>query len=84
MEVEGYSLPVIDARCLYRASATYDDDVEVRTTGAMLSPVRVQFNYEIVRAADGAMLATGATVHATLDRAGKPCRMPARVRTLFT
>ena len=84
MEVEGYSLPVIDARCLYRASATYDDDVEVRTTGAMLSPVRVQFNYEIVRAADAAMLATGATVHATLDRAGKPCRMPARVRTLFT
>jgi acyl-CoA thioesterase FadM len=50
----------------------------------MLSPVRVQFNYEIVRGSDGATLATGSTVHATLDRAGKPCRLPARVRTVFT
>jgi acyl-CoA thioester hydrolase len=84
MEADGYSLPVIEARCLYHASAKYDDDVEVRTTGGMLSPVRMQFNYEIVRAADAVTLATGATVHATLDKSGKPCRMPARVRTLFT
>ena len=47
-------------------------------------PVRVQFNYEIVRASDGATLATGSTVHAALDRTGKPCRLPARVRTVFT
>jgi acyl-CoA thioesterase FadM len=42
--------------------------------------VRVQFTYEIVRAADAAMLATGTTIHATLDRAGRPCRLPERVR----
>jgi len=84
MESDGFSLPVIEARCAYAQSAKYDDELEVRTTGEMLSPVRVQFNYEIVRASDGATLATGHTVHATLDGAGKPCRLPARVRTLFT
>ena len=56
----------------------------MRTTGALLSPVRVQFDYEVVRPRDAATLATGHTVHATLDRDGRPCRLPDRVRTLFT
>jgi acyl-CoA thioester hydrolase len=84
METDGYALPVIEAHCTYRAPAKYDDDLEVRTTGAMLSPVRVEFTYEIVRPMDNATLVTGTTVHATLDRAGRPCRLPDRVRSLLT
>jgi acyl-CoA thioester hydrolase len=81
MEKEGYALPVIEAHCTFRESAKYDDELEVRTTGSLLSPVRVQFTYEIVRAADAATLATGTTIHATIDRVGRPCRLPERVRT---
>jgi len=84
MEIDGFALPVIEAHCTYRESAKYDDEIEVRTSGAMLSPVRVQFTYEVVRMADEATLATGTTVHATLDRNGRPCRLPPRVRTLFS
>jgi len=84
MEIDGFALPVIEAHCAYRESAKYDDEIEVRTSGAMLSPVRVQFTYEVVRIADAATLATGTTVHATLDRNGRPCRLPPRVRTLFS
>ena len=80
MEKEGYALPVIEAHCTYREPARYDDVLDVRTTGILLSPVRVQFTYEIVRASDAAMLATGTTIHATLDRAGRPCKLPERVR----
>ena len=80
MEKEGYALPVIEAHCTYREPARYDDVLDVRTTGTLLSPVRVQFTYEIVRASDAAMLATGTTIHATLDRAGRPCKLPERVR----
>ena len=83
METEGFGLPVIEAHCTYRESAKYDDEIEVRTTGEMLSPVRVKFAYEIVRAADATTLATGTTVHATVDRNGRPCRMPERVRTVL-
>jgi acyl-CoA thioester hydrolase len=84
METEGFGLPVIEAQCTYRESAKYDDDIEVRTTGEMLSPVRVKFSYQVVRAADAAMLATGSTIHATLDRHGRPCRLPDRVRTVLS
>jgi acyl-CoA thioester hydrolase len=80
MEKEGYALPVIEAHCTYREPARYDDVLDVRTTGTLLSPVRVQFTYEIVRASDAALLATGTTIHATLDRAGRPCKLPERVR----
>jgi acyl-CoA thioesterase FadM len=43
----------------------------------------VQFEYEATRRADGALLATGHTVHATIDRDGRPVRMPERVKDLF-
>jgi len=81
MEKEGYALPVIEAHCTYRQPAKYDDELEVRTTGTLLSPVRVQFAYEIVRTADAVVLATGTTIHATIDATGRPCRLPPRART---
>jgi acyl-CoA thioester hydrolase len=84
MEAEGFGLPVIEAHCSYRQSAKYDDEIEVRTTGEMLSPVRIKFSYEVVRAADAATLATGTTVHATIDRDGRPCRLPERVRLVLS
>ena len=84
MEAEGFSLPVIEAHCAYRAPARYEDEIEVRTTGAHVSPVRVQFTYEVVRMADEATLATGSTVHASLDLRGRPSRLPERVRTLLS
>ena len=84
MEQDGVSLPVIESHCAYRQPARYDDELEVRTTGSVVSPVRVRFDYEVVRAADSAVLVTGFTVHATLDRTGRPCRLPARARELFT
>ena len=83
MEAEGLSLPVIEAHCDYKQPARYDDELDVRTTGELMSPVRVAFSYEIVRPADGELLATGRTVHATLDRTGRPSRLPDRVKGLF-
>ena len=83
MEAEGFSLPVIETHCTYRHSARYDDELDIRTSGVMLSPVRVRFNYTGVRVADGAVLADGYTVHAALDPQGRPRRLPARVATLF-
>ncbi len=83
MEGDGFSLPVIEAHCEYRQSARYDDELEVRTAGALVSPVRVRFTYEVVRVADQVTLATGHTVHASLDRGGRLRRLPERVRTVF-
>jgi acyl-CoA thioester hydrolase len=84
IEAEGIQLPVIEAHCEYRLGARYDDDVEIRTRARKMSPVRIQFDYEAIRRADGATLATGHTVHATIDRQGRPVRMPDRVKELFS
>lgn len=83
LEVEGLSLPVIEARCKFRQPARYDDDLDVRTEGTLLSPVRVRFDYEVTRPLDNLLLADGHTVHASLDATGKPCRLPGRVRDML-
>ena len=83
MEIAGISLPVIEAHCQYLRPARYDDEIEVKTEGRMLSPVRMEFEYQVVRIVDGTLAAEGKTVHAALDPSGKPCRLPARVREVF-
>ena len=83
MEQAGVSLPVIDAQCEYRRPAQYDDEIEIRTKGRMLSPVRMEFTYEVVRCEDQAIAAAGRTIHAALGPGGKPCRLPDRIRQVF-
>ena len=83
MEAAGVSLPVIDAQCDYKKPARYDDELEIRTCGRLLSPVRMEFTYEVWLAAQSAVAATGRTTHASVDPNGKPCRLPERVREAF-
>lgn len=83
MEQEGLRLPVIEARCEYRQPARYDDEIEIRTRATLVTPVRVRFDYDVTRGADAAVSAVGYTVHAAVDAAGKPCRLPARVREIL-
>jgi acyl-CoA thioester hydrolase len=83
MEAEGFSLPVIEAHCDYRQPARYDDELDIRTKGELLSPVRVRFDYVVARSIDETVLAGGHTVHAALDPAGKPRRLPERVRAIL-
>jgi acyl-CoA thioester hydrolase len=83
MEAHGFSLPVVEATCAYRQPARYDDELEVQTTGSLLSPVRVRFDYELVRPVDATLLATGHTVHASLASDGRPRRLPEQVKEIF-
>ena len=72
----GILFPVIEAGARYRRPARYDDQLEVQTGIVGLSPVRVRFEYRIVRPADGAVLADGFSVHAAVGRDGRPQRLP--------
>ena len=82
MEEQGIALPVIEAHCEYRQPARYDDDIELQTTGTLITPVRIRFDYEVTRDRS-ARLATGHTVHAAVGKDGRPCRLPARLRDLL-
>lgn len=83
MELAGVSLPVIEAHCEYQRPARYDDEIEVRTEGEMLSVVRMKFSYTIIRREGGVVVAQGHTIHAAVDPSGRPCRLPSRVREVF-
>ena len=83
MEEAGIILPVIEAHCEYRQPSWYDDELEVRTQGRLLSAVRIQFDYELVRRGDDGTTAVGRTIHAALDAARRPCRLPERIRQAF-
>jgi len=83
MEAEGFRLPVIEARCTYHRPARYDDELEIRTEGRLLTPARLEFAYEVVLAATGTPVATGLTQHAALSASDRPCRLPGRVREVF-
>jgi acyl-CoA thioester hydrolase len=83
MEHEGIGLPVIEASCLYHRPARYDDELEIRTGGTLVSPVRMQFDYQIVRAPGDELIVSGRTLHAAVNAHGRPARLPVRVRGLF-
>ena len=83
MEHAGVSLPVIEAHCEYHRPARYDDELDVNAVGRLVSPVRMEFRYEVVRREDSTIAASGHTVHAAIDPRGRPCRLPERIREVF-
>jgi acyl-CoA thioester hydrolase len=83
LEEQGFGLPVIEAHCEYKVGARYDDVLEVVTRARRVSPLRLAFDYQVVRASDGALVAAGYTVHASVDRTGRPVRLPADVKELL-
>jgi acyl-CoA thioester hydrolase len=67
----GCILPVIEARCRYRAPARYDDEILIETWPAMVRGSVLKFAYRILRkGAEGeeqTLLAEGETVHVVCD-----------------
>ncbi len=72
MEKKGVLLPLIESGCKYRSGAKYEDELVVQTRMVNLSPVKVQFNYQIIRDADGTLIAEGFTKHAFVNKELKP------------
>ena len=84
LEAKGCKLPVIEAHCSYQRPARYDDDLEILTNGSLISPIRVRFAYEVRRKIDGSVAAVGRTVHAAVNSAGRPTRLPLEIQKLLS
>src|SRR5580693_8787497 len=76
-------IAVIDARCRYKAPARYDDEVIVRTHLKYIRESLLQFEYELVRANDGTLLAEGDTTHIVVDTEMKKVPLPEKYVTAF-
>ena len=76
----GVFFPVVEAAAEYKASARYDELIEIETRLTAAEGVRVRFEYVVRRAGAGPILATGRTVHASCGKDGRPARLPEAVR----
>jgi acyl-CoA thioester hydrolase len=67
----GCILPVIEARCRYRAPAKYDDEILIEAWPSMIRASVIKFAYRILRKAnegiENTLLAEGETVHVVCD-----------------
>jgi acyl-CoA thioester hydrolase len=83
-EDQDIGIAVVEARMRYKAPARYDDEIRVQTRVKHLRGVVVQFGYEMLRAADGLLLAEGETTHiavnAKLEKRNLPDDVAAALR----
>jgi len=79
----GCFIPVVDARCRYKAPARYDDEIIVRTQLRNVRESMIHFGYELVRASDGQVLAEGETMHMILDAKMKASSLPPNIVKVF-
>jgi acyl-CoA thioester hydrolase len=83
LEADGLHLPVIEATARFLRPALYDDVLDIRTTVASLGGASVGFDYAVHRDGASEPLARGRTLHAAVDRDGRPRRLPLPLRSLL-
>jgi acyl-CoA thioester hydrolase len=81
LEEHGFRLPVLEVGAKYLRPAVYDDTVTVITTLSEKPLLRIRLEYEVRRGDE--LLATGHTVHAFIDREGRPVRPPPSAVAMF-
>jgi acyl-CoA thioester hydrolase len=74
LEEEGFRLPVLEVSAKYLKPAVYDDTLVIITTVNDRPLLRIRLDYEVRRGEE--LLATGTSVHAFVDKLGKPVRPP--------
>jgi acyl-CoA thioester hydrolase len=78
----GLFMIVAEARCRYKTPARYEDDLIIRTQISELTRRTLRFSYEINRA-DGALVATGDTLHALINSEGRLSSLPEKYQSML-
>lgn len=81
-EEDGIHLVVAGVSCRYHQPARYDDEIAACAWLSHVHPRMVTFAYEIRRAADGVLLASGETRHVFV-RGRRTVKMPESYHRLF-
>ena len=76
MEKRGVCLPLVEAHVNYLGRARYDDLLEMKTVLSLAGKASFRFDMSVDQAHGGAPVASGYTIHAITNAAGKPIRCP--------
>lgn len=63
MEENGILIPLTESNCKYIIGAKYEDELIIKTWVKQLTPVKVEFNYSVIRENDQKEIAKGSTLH---------------------
>jgi acyl-CoA thioester hydrolase len=80
---DGIFLVVAEAHCRYSCPARYDDEVIVKSWIGEANHRTIRFEYELRRAADDRVLATGYTRHLFASREMRRVTLPKKYFELF-
>jgi acyl-CoA thioester hydrolase len=83
VEDSGVIYPVTETYVKYSTPALYDEVIEIVTSLGWVKRASLRFDYEIV-GTDDALHAAGWTVHAALDRSGRPVRISPELSRLLS
>src|SRR5205814_8004541 len=75
---------VADAHCRYHDSARYDEELRIRTRITESRNRVIVFSYEVIRDADGKVLANGETTHVICGSNGRPKMLPKKYYSVFS
>ncbi len=81
LEKQGYTLPVVEARCRYRTAAFYDDELTLEARAVSVRTRRIHFVYRVMRR--GTLVAEGETIHLVVAPGGAPRSLPQEVIALL-
>jgi acyl-CoA thioester hydrolase len=85
MEIEDdCRIVVADAHCRYHHAAVYDEVLRIRTRIAESRNRVVKFSYDVIRDADGRVLANGETTHVICGSNGRPKLLPKKYENVFS
>lgn len=72
MERKGLLLPLIELKCTYKGSVTYEDNLTILTRVRKLTYSRIIFYYEIFKEGESKPVTTGETSHVWTNAELKP------------
>jgi len=75
----GHHFAVTGIHTAYRASARFGDTVRILTRLTKLRSRQVEFSYEVRKASDATLLATGVSEHVCVDLAGHMAKIPSLI-----
>jgi len=74
LEESGIISPVINLSCDFKKTTTFSDKITIRASVKEFNGVKLKFAYEM-RNEEGAVVFTATSMHAFLNKEGRPVRM---------
>ena len=74
LEESGIISPVLNVTCDFKRTTTFSDKITIRPVVAEFNGVKLKFSYEM-RNEDGTVVFTATSMHAFLNKEGRPVRM---------